>query len=245
MVVALSSFGVPPPSVVTQRWEALCRESQVPLIVDSAAGYGAEAADGVRIGCQGDAEVVSFHALKPVSAGEGGAVFCRDEATAQKVKQLANFAFDDRHQVTRADGLNAKLSEYAAAIALASLDDLPASLAIRRNLALQIVSRLGADFGQQTGNLCGTWQFVPIAATTHETRIAIVDEAARREIGVRTYYDPLHLMPGFSAFDCADDLTVTEDLGKRMLSLPMAVDLADAEISAIGDMIQLAALSAT
>src|SRR5439155_22806048 len=116
VVIALSSFGVPPPDPVRERWTAVCREAKVALVVDSAAGYGACSEEGVPIGAQGDAEVVSFHALKSVSAGTGGVVFCGDAELADRVAHLVNFAFDDRHQVLRPDGLNAKMSEPAAAI---------------------------------------------------------------------------------------------------------------------------------
>jgi dTDP-4-amino-4,6-dideoxygalactose transaminase len=241
VVIALSSFGVPPPPPVRENWEEACREAKVPLLVDSAAGYGVAAEDGVAIGAQGDAEVVSFHALKTVSAGEGGAVFCRDEAFAAQVAHLANFAFDDRHQVLRPDGLNAKLSEPAAAIALASLDELAAALAARRERAEMLLGLLPARFERQPRAERGTWQFVPVAAPDSRTRDAVLEEAARRGITLRTYYDPLHRMPAFAACRRADALAVTEELAARMVSLPMAVDLDEGEIGAIADVVQVGA----
>jgi dTDP-4-amino-4,6-dideoxygalactose transaminase len=244
VVIALSSFGVPPPAAVRERWEAACKHVGVPLLVDSAAGYGASSEDGVPIGAQGDVEVVSFHALKPVTAGEGGAVFCRDQGLADRVAHLANFAFDEHHQVTRPDALNAKMSEPAAAIALASLDELEPALAARRERAGQMLSLLPVDFERQAHNAYGTWQFVSVATPDAETRTAVLEEGERRQIGIRTYYDPLHLMPAFADYLRADDLAVTEDLGARMLSLPMAVDLEDAEISAVVEMAHAGARSA-
>ena len=160
-VVALSSLGVPPPPAVRKRWESACAEAGVPLVVDSAAGFGARAADGVLVGAQGDAEVVSFHALKPLSAGEGGAVFCRDEELAAEVTSLINFSFDPRHQVQRPDALNAKLSELAAAVGLASLDELPRTIELRRALATELGRRLPDGFDLQRGHELGTWQFFP------------------------------------------------------------------------------------
>lgn len=233
VVIALSSFGVPPPPAVRERWQSLCREAGVPLIVDSAAGFGATAADGVPIGAQGDVEVVSFHALKPVSAGEGGAVFCRDEALARRVKDLVNFTFDEDHQVQSARGLNAKMSELAAAVALASLDGLEAALRAKHEFASAIRARLPEGFRMQEGHAAGTWQFFPVAAPDAHTRLATLAEAGRRDIGVRTYYDPLHLMPGFAMFDKADGLETTMELSSRMLSLPLAPDLDVADIDAI------------
>lgn len=238
VVIALSSLGVPPPPEVRRRWQEICARAEVPLLVDSAAGYGAIAEDGVAIGGQGDVEVVSFHALKPVSAGEGGAVFCRDEETADVVRQLVNFTFDAEHQALRPDGMNAKLSEPAAAVALASLDELPTSLARRREHAEAIAARLPRGFDLQAGYERGTWQFFPVAAPDAVTRERILAEGRRREIGLRTYYDPLHLMPAFASYELAGELTATSELTPRMLSLPMAVELEPDELERIVDLVE-------
>ena len=238
VVVALSSFGVPPPPDVRRRWEQSCAGAGVPLVVDSAAGYGAVAEDGIPIGGQGDVEVVSFHALKPLSSGEGGAVFCRDAAVAERITHLINFAFDDEHQATELLALNAKLSEPAAAIGLASLDELPDALAARREHAEAIVHRLPRGITYQSGGHLGTWQFVPTALDDPDARAAILAEAGRRDVALRTYYDPLHWMPAFTACERADELVVTEDLGRRMLSLPMAVDLDEGAIAEIADLVE-------
>lgn len=240
LVVALSSFGVPPSPEVRERWQRSCADAGVPLLVDSAAGFGARASDDVPIGAQGDIEVVSFHATKPLPAGEGGAVFCRDETIAADVAQLTNFAFNDEHQAIRPDGLNAKMSEPAAAAALAALDELEPALAQRAELATELQRLLPEEFDRQVGHAAGTWQFVPIAAPDADTRKAVLDEGARRGIGLRTYYDPLHTMPAFSRCGSADDLAVTSALGERMLSLPMASDLDPADVVAIAEMVHAA-----
>lgn len=240
-VLALSSFGVPPPPAVRSRWEETCAREGVPLLVDSAAGFGARAADGVAIGAQGDAEVVSFHATKPLSAGEGGAVFCRDEELAAEVANIANFSFDEQHLALRPDGINAKMAEVTAAVALASFDGLAAALAARRERAGALHNRLPGTFRRQAGCERGTWQFVPVAAPDATTRGRVLEAAADRGIGVRTYYEPLHGMPAFAGCAAADGLEVTRDLGARMVSLPMAVDLDQAEIAAIADAVDAGA----
>jgi dTDP-4-amino-4,6-dideoxygalactose transaminase len=222
---------------VRRRWERACEAAGVPLVVDSAAGFGAVAADGVPIGAQGDVEVVSFHALKPLSSGEGGAVFCRDEAVAARVTRLINFSFDEHHEAMELLALNAKLSEPAAAIALASLDDLPDALAARRQHAEAITNALADDVRLQDGAHLGTWQFVPVALPDSVTRSAILVESARRGVTLRTYYDPLHVMRAFAECERADDLGVTEDLGRRLLSLPMAVDLDDDDLARIVNLV--------
>ena len=232
VVIALSSFGTPPPAAVRQAWQSACAAHDVPLLVDSAAGFGAVAEDGCPIGAQGDAEVVSFHATKPMAAGEGGAVFCRHPELAERVRRLTNFDFDEDKDAVSASGLNAKMSEPIAATALAALDRLPDALAARREAAAEIVAALGNAVSTQAGCDRGTWQFVPVRTSGRDARDAILD-AARGRVELRSYYRPLHAMPAFGGCDRASDLATTQDLAGSMLSLPMAVDLTRAERSGI------------
>lgn len=228
VVIALSSFGTPPPAVVRERWQSACAAHGVALLVDSAAGFGASADDGCPIGGQGDAEVVSFHATKPMAAGEGGAVFCRDPELADHITRLANFDFDDDKDALSASGINAKMSEPIAAIALAALDRLAAALAARRAAAGAILCALPGDVRTQAGCEHGTWQFVSVRAAGAGARDRVL-EAARGDVELRTYYRPLHAMPAFARCDRASDLATTCALGESLLSLPMAVDLSAAE----------------
>ena len=231
-VVALSSFGTPPPVAVRERWVAACANAGVPLVVDSAAGFGAVADDGCPIGAQGDVEVVSFHATKPLAAGEGGAVFCRERAVAEQIRRLTNFGFDESRSVLTAGGINAKMCEPVAAIALAALDGLPRALAARRSAAAAITARLPPGFDTQARAERGTWQFVAVRAPTAGVRDAVI-ASARDAVEIRTYYEPLHLMPAFAGCARISDLPVTLELSGRLLSLPMAVDLSAEERRAI------------
>jgi dTDP-4-amino-4,6-dideoxygalactose transaminase len=232
VVIALSSFGTPPPPSVRTQWESVCKEAGIPLLVDSAAGFGAQAADGRPIGAQGDAEVISFHAVKPLAVGEGGAVCSRDPELSAEILRRIQFGFDEGRRVTRRHGINAKLSEPSAAIALAALDDFPRALGARRAAAARIIERLPPGFEAQSEHELGTWQFVPIKAPDPARRDAVL-ASAQGVVELRTYYEPLHSMPAFVTTQRAGELSTTEDLAGRMLSLPMADDLTDAEIDEI------------
>jgi dTDP-4-amino-4,6-dideoxygalactose transaminase len=73
-VLACSAFGTAPEPAVRSAWAEVCHNAGLPLLVDSAAGFGSTDSAGQPLGLQGDAEVFSFHATKPLAAGEGGAV---------------------------------------------------------------------------------------------------------------------------------------------------------------------------
>jgi dTDP-4-amino-4,6-dideoxygalactose transaminase len=234
VAIAVSAFGTPPPPEARERWEAACGSAGVPLLVDSAAAFGAVAEDGVAVGRQGDVEVVSFHATKPFAIGEGGAVFTRDRELHQRIEREVNFGFRADHSVATGLGLNAKMSELHAATALAVLDEFDAILEARRAAAADLRGRVGADATWQRECERSTWQFAPLL---------FADEAGREraraacdgEVETRVYYQPVgSLIP--EQVDVAPDGTpVAEDLYRRLLCLPMANDLGAAEVATIAD----------
>ncbi len=235
VVVAVSAFGTPPPPAVRQRWEAACRKAGVPLVIDSAAGFGATAADGVAIGAQGDVEVVSFHATKPFAIGEGGAVFTRDAALCERIERIVSFGLGAGREVELAAGLNAKMSELHAAVGLAVLDEYEGLLAARRHAAAELRRAADASVTWQEECERSTWQFAPAAYPSAEARAA-AEARFRATVETRSYYLPLHTMPAFRGLPSAEHgLATTEALAARILCLPLAADLTPAEIATIAD----------
>ena len=237
VVIAVGAFGTPPPGETRQRWERACRAAGVPLIVDSAAGFGGVSDDGVPIGAQGDAEVVSFHATKPFAIGEGGAVFTQDRAVHERIERAVNFGLGADREVTTAMGLNAKMSELHAAVALAVLDDYDLILDHRRHMAQQIRAEAEPGVRWQAGCERSTWQFLPVAFPDAERRRR-AEAACDGVIETRTYYEPLHTMKPFS--DCpvvVGGLESTTDLRDRVLCLPMANDLSADEVQVIASVL--------
>jgi dTDP-4-amino-4,6-dideoxygalactose transaminase len=238
-VLAVSAFGTPPPAETRQRWERACRQADVPLVVDSAAGFGAVAEDGVPVGAQGDVEVVSFHATKPFAIGEGGAVFTRDRGLYERVELAVNFGFRPDRTVAIDRGLNAKMSELHAATALAVLDRLDAILEHRRQAAAAIRGRAGQGASWQAGCERSTWQFVPVALSSSEQRERLV-AACDNRIQTRVYYEPLNELAPEQSTIAGPNVERTEDLHRRILCLPMANDLSAAERDTIASVLEAA-----
>lgn len=229
-VLACTTFGAPPPLAVSRAWEDSCRSAGVPLVVDSASGFGSIDAGGRLAGHLGDVEVFSFHATKPSAIGEGGLLSTSSDALAADLRRLANFGLD-HGSLTGSIGFNAKLAEWPAATALAMLDELDGILAARRATAASFREELGSlDLEFQQIDSQPAWQFFPALAPNAAVRDAVVERARHDGVEIRTYFDtPLHAMPAFAGAPRADDLAVTNDLASRALSLPMANDLTDAE----------------
>ena len=239
LVLAASSFGTPPPAPVRRAWERAAAAAGVPLVVDSAAGFGAVAADGLPIGAQGDVEIVSFHATKPFAIGEGGAIFSSNREIIDTAHRLANFGYDVDHRLSARHGLNAKLDELHAAVALAVLDGFDESvLGPRRRAAGELLSGLGEAVVPQEGHELGTYQFVPVLCPDDHARQRVLQRAERR-VQLRSYYQPLHETPAFAGASRQGALDATRDASSRILSLPMHNALSTTERDVIVDVVAL------
>jgi dTDP-4-amino-4,6-dideoxygalactose transaminase len=96
-------------------------QPQVRTVIDGAASFDAlrNCGKNLRDDC---ILVVSMHATKLLGAGEGAVCIIKNKAWAERLKAWSNFGFELSSRLSETKGSNAKLSEFAAAIALASLD---------------------------------------------------------------------------------------------------------------------------
>ena len=229
-----STFGVAPPVGTRKAWEELAQRAGLPLVVDSAAGFGSLDEHGQALGRQGDAEVFSFHATKPFAVGEGGVVVTRRKDLADRIRSLINFGLGGSRTLAGPPGLNAKLSEAPAAIALAVLDRYDQILVARRRRARMLTASLApGGFAFQRNSDRSTWQFVPALAPSASARDEILERAVQMGVELRTYHQPLHPVEPLRNQPVVGSLEVTEDLGSRIVSLPMANRLDERSIELI------------
>jgi dTDP-4-amino-4,6-dideoxygalactose transaminase len=233
-VVPVTTFGVDQDG---EAWSAFARDTHVPVVIDAAAGFGNQRDPGPTCA------VFSLHATKPLAAGEGGFVVTRDAHLAHAIRRLSNFGInlDRPHDgpigSAVATGTNAKLSEFHAAVALASLDRWPEIAAGRGALFAREVQALQAACD---GRLVG--QTAPADTVRSVCAFRFPDAATRdrvelacreRGIGTRRWYLPtIDRQPAFGHVahlptPCADQL------GERLLGLPFYPGLAQAAIDEI------------
>ncbi len=178
---------------------------------------------------------ISFHATKTFSTGEGGAVLWNNPAGQVLVVQAANFGFNYSRRSETA-GTNAKMSDLHAAVGLAMLDtfeqrraDYAATVALWAELAAPLPGAL--HLPPDLGSVYILWQ-TPTAQIMDQ---AIGALTAANIDSRRWYEDGLHRQPHFQRFSGPDlqtiPLPVTEDLGGRLLGLPMAHDLTRDQIA--------------
>jgi dTDP-4-amino-4,6-dideoxygalactose transaminase len=101
------------------------------LMFDAAHAFGCSYG-GRMIGSFGEGEVFSFHATKIVNAFEGGAIVTDNDELADRLRLMQNFGFRGYDRVVYL-GINGKMSEVSAAMALTNLESLEAF--VERNRA--------------------------------------------------------------------------------------------------------------
>jgi dTDP-4-amino-4,6-dideoxygalactose transaminase len=204
-------------------WRQIADGTGLPVVVDCAAGFDGLASAPVPV-------TVSLHATKTVAAGEGGYVASEDAAFIAHVRALSAFGFRGE-RIATCVAVNAKLSEYAAAVALASLDAWPADRARFALTAQRLRAGLALtpeiDFQDGWG---ARWVSSVCVVSTPDWAAPAMS-AVLRDAGVETrdwWGAGCHRQPAFARCPRAP-LPVTERLAASTLGLPYFIDLEEGD----------------
>ena len=205
-------------------WDAWSARTRVPVVVDAAAAF-----DALKPGRA--PAVVSLHATKPLGAGEGAYVVSSDAAMIARLRTMTGFGLAaDRSVVS--PGTNAKLTEYAAAVALAGLDVWPATraawIARRREWLTALGPAAAAAFP-----FCGTADFVASTLIVRLEIAAAQAQAALTRAGVdsRRWWNAGCAAEREFARHPRGSLAVTEAIAERSIGVPFFIDLTADEIA--------------
>jgi dTDP-4-amino-4,6-dideoxygalactose transaminase len=217
---------------------ALAVRHNLYVIEDAAQAIGAQYtfASGERFqaGCMGTIGCTSFFPTKNLGAfGDGGAIFCKEQDLALRLKMIANHGQKEKY-IHEIIGVNSRLDTLQAAILNVQLKHLPAAIARKQ----QIAARYDAALANITG------LSIPIrdAKSTHVFHQYTLRIASRRDelkkyladggIDTMVYYStPMHLQKAYAnAVHPAGTFPIAEQLSKEVLSIPIHTTLTDAEI---------------
>lgn len=207
--VIVSPFGIP---VNTTALDTLSESSGIPIIIDAAAGF-----DSVKPGkCP---VVISTHATKTFGTGEGGIVLSPDQGFLDKVRTISNFGLPEVKKV----GLNAKMSEFSAAVGLAELD----WWAVKRMLWLGVKELYMETFAGFTSPVFDiSWASNVFPITVPNAAHALV------RMGMGRAWNPVHRMPAYSDYP-RTAMHVTDKLARTTLLLPFSIDQTREEVAYI------------
>ncbi len=240
-IAACHNFGNP---CDVEALKAVAAEHNLPLVIDAAHGFGASM-HGQPVGGQGTVEVFSLSPTKLLVAGEGGIVATNCDCLAHFVRMGREYGNDGSYDALF-PGVNGRMPEMSAAIALKGLQQLDQVSDQRNQIARQYHAELGdlpgIGFLQSLpGAVCSYKDF---SITVDPTRFGMTRDGLRRVmaahgIETRAYYDPpCHSQTAFEHFhDRTRPLPMTEMLAARSLALPIGAHVTSEVVHEVCDVI--------
>jgi dTDP-4-amino-4,6-dideoxygalactose transaminase len=239
-ILAVHIFGNP---ASVAELEEITAHAGIPLVCDAAHGFGSKV-NGRHAGTFGTAEIFSFSPTKLVVAGEGGLIATRDATLARRLRAARNYG-DAGSYDPELLGLNARMSEFHAALALRGLDGLEARIERRNQIRLQYQRRLGSvpGLGFQripAGNRSSCKDFCLLVdeAAFGRPRDWLFEALQEENIDVRRYFwPPVHRQKLFCALWDKRPLPVTDRISDRILNLPIYSSLTEHDVDKVCDAI--------
>ncbi|HKR25252.1 MAG TPA: UDP-4-amino-4,6-dideoxy-N-acetyl-beta-L-altrosamine transaminase [Allosphingosinicella sp.] len=234
------------------RVKALCDRYGVKIIEDASHAIGARGPGGEPVGsCRwSDITIFSFHPVKIVTTGEGGAAATRDPALAQRMAELRTHGItkergrlDDPaaggwYHEQQGLGFNYRLTDIQAALGTSQMTRLEQYVVRRNELAERYDALLAAMPLTRppipSGNgVRSAWHLYVIGLDPAEDgamRRIWYDGLRARGIGVQVHYIPIHWQPYYRSLGFSRGMfPAAERFYEGALSIPMFAAMTRAE----------------
>ncbi len=215
----------------------ICDRHGILMIEDAAHAHGARAGEKMAGGI-GHIAAFSFYSNKNLATGEGGMVTTDDDELARRVRLLrshgmTSLSWERYTSISRPagydvvlPGFNYRMTELHAALGLVQLRKLGVKNERRRELVshyrrllrerLQGVVECPFDSIEQSSHY-----IIPVLLAPHLDRDEVALKMAGEGIQTSVHYHPVHLFSYFRKSFPDVELPVTEDFGRRELTLPL------------------------
>lgn len=239
-ILAVDLFGQPAEYDAIRR---IADEYGLLLLEDGAQGFGGQI-HGKKACSFGDIATTSFFPAKPLGCyGDGGAVFTNNDAWAELIRSYrihgkGRYKYDNVRV-----GMNSRLDTLQAAVLLAKYNAFC-------SYELEQVNRIADRYAQLLSECVkipvilegyrSSWAQYTIQLRNEQERNSLQQYLKSHGVPGMVYYPkPMHSQKAFEAYEMDEtDLTVTKQLCKKVLSLPMHPYLEDSEIVQIAELIR-------
>lgn len=240
-IVGVHLWGVP---CEIDALQVIADEFGVPLIFDAAHAMGSTFR-GRRIGGFGKAEVFSLHATKMIHSLEGGLITTDDADLAHRLRLMRSYGIANV-DVFEGTGINAKMNEFSAAMALTNLAGYDAlarhNRSLQRAYAEAIHGTPGLELVTAAAGIApdsGHYAVLRVdAGRAGVTRDRLREVLEAENVYTRRYFWPgCHRCPPYDARADHAPMPVTERLTSELLQLPTGQQMSAADAHAIGQLL--------
>lgn len=213
------------------------------LIIEDACQALGATYQNKKIGSFTDLTVFSFHPVKTITTGEGGAIATDNESFYRHMKRFVT------HGITKTDfvhespgdwyiemqelGMNYRLTDLQCALGLNQLKKIDTFVAKRRELAKQY-DQAFADFDYiirpqlDTADIISAWHLYAIRLTgkLKGRRAEVFKKLREQGVFVQVHHVPVHHHPYYHSLGFSkDSFPLTNDFYENVISLPIYPDL--------------------
>jgi UDP-4-amino-4,6-dideoxy-N-acetyl-beta-L-altrosamine transaminase len=217
------------------------------IVEDASHAIGAHA-DGCKVGhcLYSDACIFSFHPVKIITTGEGGAITTKDPALAQRLYELRSHGIirDKSRMVGDSEGAwyyqqiilgyNYRLTDIQSALGLSQLQRIDAFISRRRTLAANydlMLAKLPLVLPWQHPEGQSSFHLYPVTLKLDQVpqgRAAVFNDLRKSGIGVNVHYIPVHLQPYYRELGFKHgSFPHSEAYYDAALTLPLFVGMSD------------------
>jgi dTDP-4-amino-4,6-dideoxygalactose transaminase len=241
-ILATHTYGTP---CFVEDLSTLAEESGTRLIFDAAHAFGSRRGH-YPIGRFGDAEVFSLTPTKPLVAGEGGLIATNDDELAERCRRGRDYGKEPDYDFGFV-GLNARMSEFHAAVALASLREIEPRIRARNQVAAWYLRALadisGLGFPRVGDGDRSTYKDFTVLVDPQEFGVGAPRVASALDaegIETRRYYSPpVHATRAYQAVaNGIGGLPVTNAMASRVLTLPLWVGMTEQDVERVAEAMQ-------
>lgn len=199
----------------------------IKILDDASHALGSEK-DGKKVGSLADVSVFSFHAIKPITTIEGGALLTDDEEIARKVALIRSHGISKK-TAWNSDmtmlGYNYRLTDVACALGISQLKKLDGFIAKRDKIAKFYDENLDREFAtnvQIPSGVKTSHHLYPVLLRSELwcAKEDIYEELHALNIGVQVHYKPTYQFSFYRERYGENYIQSVEDFYHAELSLP-------------------------
>jgi len=199
------------------------------LVIEDGAHALGSSIDDKKIGSFSDMTIFSFHAIKPITTSEGGAVLTDNAEYAEKLRLFRSHGLVKK-ELWNSDmmsmGYNLRMTEVAAALGISQLKKLDRFISKRNEIARYFDERFKDEklFLTQKieSNQITSRHLYPIILNPelHCIKEDIFTELQQRGLGVQVHYKPIYQNSFYKEKFGEMRLPVAEDFYRSEISIP-------------------------